>query len=277
MTMTNPTIAPVEVSAPLIDLRIEEGVAFVSLNRPSKRNAINDALLAELGECFAAQLTDARVVVLQGLGEHFCAGLDLHELMAKRSPDVMVGMRRSRQWHRVFDAIQFGDLPVVSVLKGGVIGGGLELAAATHVRVCEASAFFQLPEGQRGIFLGGGGSVRIPRILGTGRVVEMMLTGRTYGAEESLRLGLGHHLVEDGAGLAKATELAQAIARNAPATNYAIVNGISRIGEMGMGEGLFTETMVTVMTKAAGAGAAERINEFFEGRRKERGANSGEA
>ena len=277
MTMTNPTIAPVEVSAPLIDLRIEEGVAFVSLNRPSKRNAINDALLAELGECFAAQLTDARVVVLQGLGEHFCAGLDLHELMAKRSPDVMVGMRRSRQWHRVFDAIQFGDLPVVSVLKGGVIGGGLELAAATHVRVCEASAFFQLPEGQRGIFLGGGGSGRIPRSLGTGRVVEMMLTGRTYGAEESLRLGLGHHLVEDGAGLAKATELAQAIARNAPATNYAIVNGISRIGEMGMGEGLFTETMVTVMTKAAGAGAAERINEFFEGRRKERGANSGEA
>ena len=161
-------------------------------------------------------------------------------------------------------------LPVVSVLKGGVIGGGLELAAATHVRVSEASTFYQLPEGQRGIFLGGGGSVRIPRILGSGRVVEMMLTGRSLTADEGCKWGLAHHLVADGQGLAKATELARVIASNAPATNYAIVNGISRIGEMPMGEGFFAETMVTVMTKAAGIGSAQRITEFFEGRRKQR-------
>lgn len=261
----------------LIEIRHEDGIAFVALNRPAKRNAINDALLEQLGECFAGGLGDARAVVLHGEGEHFCAGLDLHELMAKRSPDVLVGMRRSRQWHRVFDAIQFGEVPVVSVLKGGVIGGGLELAAATHVRVGEASTFYQLPEGQRGIFLGGGGSVRIPRILGSGRVVEMMLTGRAIGAEEGLRLGLSHHLVPDGEGLARATELARAIAGNAPATNYAIVNGIARIGEMAMGEGLFAETMVTVMTKAAGSGASQRINDFFEGRRRQRDAQGGDA
>ena len=254
----------------LIEVRHEEGIAFVGLNRPSKRNAINDELLAQLGAFFTHGAGDARVVVLHGLGEHFCAGLDLHELMAKRSPDIMVGMRRSRQWHQVFDAIQFGELPVVSVLKGGVIGGGLELAAATHVRVSEASTFYQLPEGQRGIFLGGGGSVRIPRILGTGRVVEMMLTGRSLSAKEGCQWGLAHHLVADGEGLAKATELAKAIASNAPATNYAIINGISRIGEMPMGEGFFAETMVTVMTKAAGIGSAQRITEFFEGRRKQR-------
>lgn len=261
----------------LVEVRLDDGIAFVALNRPDKRNAINDALLEQLGDCFAHALGEARVVVLHGQGAHFCAGLDLHELMAKRSPDVMVGMRRSRRWHRVFDAIQFGELPVVAVLKGGVIGGGLELAAATHVRVSEASTFYQLPEGQRGIFLGGGGSVRIPRILGTGRVVEMMLTGRAMSAEEGLRLGLGHHLVPDGEGLARATELARAIAGNAAATNYAIVNGIARIGEMPMGEGLFAETMVTVMTKAAGAGAAQRINDFFEGRRKQRDAQGGDA
>lgn len=254
----------------LLEVRHEDGIAFVGLNRPGKRNAINDALLSELGEFFNRGSGDARVVVLHGLGEHFCAGLDLHELMAKRSPDIMVGMRRSRQWHQVFDAIQFGELPVVSVLKGGVIGGGLELASATHVRVSESSTFYQLPEGQRGIFLGGGGSVRIPRILGTGRVVEMMLTGRAMSAEEGHRLGLAHHMVADGEGLARATELAKAIASNAPATNYAIVNGIARIGEMPMGEGFFAETMVTVMTKAAGVGSAQRINEFFEGRRKQR-------
>jgi enoyl-CoA hydratase/carnithine racemase len=254
----------------MLEIRHEDGIAFVGLNRPAKRNAINDALLAELGEFFTGHAGESRVVVLHGLGEHFCAGLDLHELMAKRSPDIMVGMRRSRQWHQVFDAIQFGELPVISVLKGGVIGGGLELATATHVRVSESSTFYQLPEGQRGIFLGGGGSVRIPRILGSGRVVEMMLTGHALSAQEGLALGLAHYMTADGEGLAKATELAKAIASNAPATNYAIVNGISRIGEMSMGEGFFTETMVTVMTKAAGVGAAQRINDFFEGRKKQR-------
>ena len=253
---------------PLIDLQHEGGIALVRLNRADKRNAINDALLAELEDCFARRLDGAQAVILHGDGAHFCAGLDLVELMAKRSPDVMVGMRRSRQWHRAFELIQFGELPVVSVLKGGVIGGGLELAASTHVRVCEASAFFQLPEGQRGIFLGGSGSVRIPRIIGAGRVVEMMLTGRRLDAAQALQLGLAHYVVDDGQGLAKARELAQAIVRNAPATNYAIVNGITRISEMPMGEGLFAETMVTSMTKAAGTGAAERIAQFFEGRRQ---------
>lgn len=255
-------------AGPLVDLQREDELALVRLSRADKRNAINDTLLAELEDCFAHRLGDARAVVLHGEGEHFCAGLDLAELMSKRSPDVMVGMRRSRQWHRAFDLIQFGELPVISVLKGGVIGGGLELAAATHVRVAETSAFFQLPEGQRGIFLGGSGSVRIPRILGAGRVVEMMLTGRTLDATQALQLGLAHYVVGDGEGLAKARELARAIVRNAPATNYAIVNGIARIAEMSPGEGLFAETMVTTMTKSAGTDAGKRIAEFFEGRRQ---------
>ena len=262
--MTSSAISP---DASLVQLEREGELALVKLNRPDKRNAINDALLAELDDCFAVRLGDARVVILHGEGAHFCAGLDLFELMSKRSPDVLVGMRRSRQWHRTFEQIQFGELPVVSVLKGGVIGGGFELAAATHVRVTEASAFFQLPEGQRGIFLGGSGSVRIPRLIGASRVTEMMLTGRSLSAAEALQLGLAHYLVADGEGLAKARELAQAIAGNAPATNYAIVNGIQRISEMPMGEGLFAETMVTVMTKSAGTNASGRIQEFFEGRR----------
>lgn len=258
--------------APLVEIEREDELALVKLNRPAKRNAINDDLLAELETCFSQRLGDARAVILHGEGEHFCAGLDLFELMSKRTPDVMVGMRRSRNWHRAFDQIQYGELPVISVLKGGVIGGGFELAAATHVRVVEASAFFQLPEGQRGIFLGGSGSVRIPRLIGASRVVEMMLTGRSIGAQQALQMGLAHELVPDGEGLVKARELARLVARNAPATNYAIVNGIQRISEMGVGEGLFAETMVTVMTKSAGTDASRRINEFFDGRRQRDGA-----
>lgn len=253
---------------PLVLIEREGDVAIVTLNRPTKRNAINDDLIAELERTFTSGLDGARAVILQGEGEHFCAGLDLFELMSKRSPDTLVGMRRSRNWHRAFDLIQFGELPVISVLKGGVIGGGFELAAATHVRVAEASAFFQLPEGQRGIFLGGSGSVRIPRIIGASRVVEMMLTGRRLDARKAEELGLAHYLVEDGAGVDKARELAQLIVRNAPATNYAIVSGINRISEMPIGEGLFAETMVTAMTKSADTGAKERINQFFEGRRQ---------
>ena len=255
---------------PLIRVEHHDDIAFVTLNRAAKRNAINDALLAELDACFPARLGNAKVVVLAGTGEHFCAGLDLFELMATRGSDPMQGMRRSRKWHEVFDRIQFGEVPVVSVLKGGVIGGGFELAAATHVRVCEASAFFQLPEGQRGIFLGGGGSVRIPRIIGAGRVTEMMLTGRQVDARAAHALGVAHEMVPDGTGMARAKELARAIASNASTTNFAIINGIQRIGEMSMGDGMFAETMVTMMTRVGNTGAERRIHEFFEGRRQVR-------
>ena len=124
-------------------------------------------------------------------------------------------------WHRVFERIEFGRVPVVAVLHGAVVGGGLELAAAAHVRVAERSAYYALPEGSRGIFVGGGGSVRLPRLIGVSRMMDMMLTGRVYDAEEGQALGLSHYLVEPGKGLAKGIELAKRIAGNAPLTNFA--------------------------------------------------------
>ena len=85
-------------------------------------------------------------------------------------------------WHRAFERMERGRLPVVAVLKGAVIGGGLELASATHIRVAEPSAFYALPEGQHGLFVGGGGSVRVPRLIGAHRMADMMLTGRVLDA-----------------------------------------------------------------------------------------------
>ena len=114
-------------------------------------------------------------------------------------------------------------------MQGGVIGGGLELAAATHVRVADKTAFYALPEGQRGIFVGGGATVRVGRIIGSGRLVEMMLTGRAYDAEQGQRLGLSHYLVEAGEAFEKAIELAERIAGNAALSNYAILNSVPRI------------------------------------------------
>lgn len=253
----------------LLDVEHRGSTALLRLNRPSKRNALNDDLIEALTAFFENPPDSTKCVVLHGEGEHFCAGLDLIELMQKRTGDPVKSTRRSRRWHRLFDLMQHGELPIVSVLKGGVIGGGLEIAMATHVRVSEPSAFYQLPEGQRGIFVGGGGSVRLPRVIGAHRVTEMMLTGRAYSADEGLTLGLSHYLVEPGRGLDKAIELAEKIATNAAASNYAIINGVSRISEMSTADGLFAETMVGAMSRGSGE-SAERIKAFFDGRKTAR-------
>lgn len=237
-------------------------VTILSLNRPAKRNAMSDRLLADLNAVFLSPPAGTKAVVLRGEGGHFCAGLDLGEHVAR---DAEGTVHHSRGWHRVMDQIQFGGLPVVSALTGAVIGGGLELATATHVRVADPTAFFQLPEGRRGIFVGGGGSVRVGRILGADRMTEMMLTGRTYGAEDGLRLGLAHHLVGAGEAAAKAVELAHRVAANAPLSNYFMIQALSRINDMSRSDGLFTESLCAALSQSSEA-AQEGLSAFLEKR-----------
>src|SRR5204863_3607059 len=146
------------------------------------------------------------------------------ELGGLATHDIPQGIAHSRNWHRAFERIEFGRAPVVAVLHGAVVGGGLELAAACHIRVAERSAYYALPEGSRGIFVGGGGAVRLPRLIGTARMMDMMLTGRIYDADEGQAIGLSHYLVPAGAGLAKGIELAKQIAGNAPMTNFAVTH-----------------------------------------------------
>ncbi|WP_226353381.1 enoyl-CoA hydratase-related protein [Pseudonocardia sp. ICBG601] len=138
-------------------------VAVLRLSRPRKRNALDDATVLGIEDFFARPPEGVRAVVLDAEGDHFCAGLDLSELGDR---DVVAAMEHSRMWHRAFARLAEGRLPVVSVLKGAVVGGGLELASATHLRVAEDSTFYALPEGQHGLFVGGGGSVRVPRLIG---------------------------------------------------------------------------------------------------------------
>jgi len=244
-------------------------VAYLRLARPDKRNAINDRMIEEMDHFLDTLPAETRAIILHAEGEHFCAGLDLVERIQNRSPDPLSGIKRSRAWHHVFSRLEHGTVPVISVLKGGVIGGGLELASATHVRVCEGSTYFQLPEGQRGIFVGGGASVRVPRIIGAGRVTEMMLTGRRFDAQEGYAMGLGHYLVADGEGLAKAEELAQAIIGNSAVSNFAIINGVSTIAEMPTDSGYFAESVLATMTARSGD-FAERTTKFFDNRRRSR-------
>jgi len=244
-------------------LRIEAAgaVLHVRLNRPAKRNAINDSLVAQLHSAFVNLPEATRAVVLSGEGEHFCAGLDLSEL-SERS--VAEGVIHSRSWHAAFEQIQFGRVPVVVVLHGAVVGGGLELAAACHIRVAEASAFYGLPEGQRGLFVGGGGSARIPRLVGVARMTDMMLTGRVYNADEGLAIGISQYVVAQGRGLEKALALAERIAANAPLSNFAVVQALPRIAAMAQEEGLFVESLMAAIA-SGDEGAKSRIRAFLQG------------
>lgn len=246
----------------LVRIEIEGPVATLTLDRPEKRNAMSDALLAEIDAFFSAPPDGVKAAVLTGAGGHFCAGLDLAE---HEQRDAEGTMRHSRGWQAVMDRIQFGGLPVVSALTGAVIGGGLELAAATHVRVAEPSAVFQLPEGRRGIFVGGGASVRVGRILGADRMTEMMLTGRTYSADDGLSLGLAHYLVDEGEALARARDLARRIAGNAPLSNYIMIQALARIEDMSKADGLFTESLCAALTQTS-PDAVEGLRAFLEKR-----------
>jgi enoyl-CoA hydratase/carnithine racemase len=151
------------------------------------------------------------------------------------------------------------------VMHGAVVGGGLELASVAHVRVAERSAYFGLPEGQRGIFLGGGGSVRVTKLIGGSRVAEMMLTGRVYNAEEAFQVGLTHYTVPEGEGLAKGLELARRIAGNAPLSNFAIMQALPLIAEQPMAHGLLTEGLMATVTQSD-AEAKARVRAFLEKR-----------
>jgi len=239
-----------------------DDIAILTLTRAQKRNALDDPTVFGIEAFFDALPEDIKAVVLAAEGEHFSAGLDLTELTER---NVVQGIAHSRSWHRAFDKIEFGKVPVVSVLHGAVVGGGLELAAATHIRVAEASTYYALPEGSRGIFVGGGGSVRVPRLIGTSRMMDMMLTGRTYGAEEGQALGVSHYLVAAGAGLAKGVELAKRIAGNAPMTNFAVIHVLPRIAEQDRASGYLTEALISSIAQGDDEAKA-RLKAFLEKR-----------
>ncbi|MGA7971195.1 MAG: crotonase/enoyl-CoA hydratase family protein [Pseudolabrys sp.] len=237
-------------------------VAILRLNRAHKRNALDDDTVIGIDGFFGALPADINAVLLVGEGDNFSAGLDLSELKER---DVTEGIQHSRLWHRAFEKIQFGKVPVVAVLQGAVVGGGLELAASAHVRVAERSAYYALPEGSRGIFVGGGGSVRLPRLIGVARMMDMMLTGRTYSAEEGQAMGLTTYLVESAKGFAKGLELAQRIASNAPLTNFAVVHTLPRIAESDPAAGYAMESLISSIAQADPE-AKTRLRDFLEKR-----------
>ncbi|MBI2769793.1 MAG: crotonase/enoyl-CoA hydratase family protein [Burkholderiales bacterium] len=245
-----------------LSLEIRGAVAVVRLTRVAKRNALNDTLVMDLRDVFESFGPAIRAAVIAGEGEHFCAGLDLSELSER---DAVQGVHHSRMWHKALDAVQAGKVPVVAALQGAVVGGGLELASACHIRVADQTTFYALPEGSRGIFVGGGGSVRVPRLVGVARMTDMMLTGRVYNAPDGERAGFAQYLVPQGEAFARAVELAEKIAGNAPATNFALTHVLPRIAEQSADHGLMTEALMAAVAQSAPE-AKSRVRAFLEGR-----------
>ncbi len=245
-----------------LSLEFKGAVAIVRLTRPTKRNAINDALVLALRSVFESFSSDTKAAVIAGEGDHFCAGLDLSELSDR---DAVQGLHHSRMWHKALDAVQFGPVPVITALHGAVVGGGLELASASHIRVADESTFYALPEGSRGIFVGGGASVRVPKLVGVARMTDMMMTGRVYNAQDGERAGFAQYLVPTGQAFAKALDIAEKVAMNAPMTNYALTQVLPRIAEQTADHGLLTESLVAAITQSAPE-AKERVKAFLEGR-----------
>jgi enoyl-CoA hydratase/carnithine racemase len=258
--MGNADSAATADHAALLKVEQQGAVLTVGLNRPAKRNALNDGIMLAIQDCFSNIPEGVGAVVIHGIGDHFSSGLDLSELSER---DATEGLVHSQMWHRVFDRIQYSRVPVIAALKGAVIGGGLELACAAHIRVAEPSAYFALPEGQRGIFVGGGGSVRLPRLIGVPRMIDMMLTGRVYSATEGSAYGFSQYLTEAGGALPKAMELAGRVVSNAPLTNFAVLQALPMIAEANPQTGLLMESLMATVAQSDKE-AKRRIRAFLE-------------
>jgi len=238
----------------------DNGVWIVTLNRPDKRNALDVATIEELIAFFSsAHQNGVRAVVLTGSGDHFCAGLDLIEhWKADRSPDEF--MHVCLRWHEAFNKMEYGGVPIIAALKGAVVGGGLELASAAHVRVMDHSTYFALPEGQRGIFTGGGATIRVSDLIGKSRMIDMILMGRVYQGQEALDLGFAQYIT-DTTTLDHAIKLADKAASNLPLTNYAICSAISHLNNMSNMDAAYAEAVVAGVVNTQPAARA-RLEAF---------------
>jgi enoyl-CoA hydratase/carnithine racemase len=196
---------------------VRAGIAFLTLNRPAAINAINDAVRTQLPAALRRADADpaARVIVLQGAGERgFCVGADLREQRAAQTPAQARSQPPRAAWCDAFDRVA---KPTIAAIHGFCLGGGFEIALACDLRVAAADAVFGLPEIGLGLLQGGGGTQRLPRLVGLGPALHLMLTGERFDAHEAWRLGIVARLAPDAASLsAEVQKLATSIAAKPP-------------------------------------------------------------
>ncbi|HEY7771483.1 enoyl-CoA hydratase-related protein [Longimicrobium sp.] len=264
-----------------LQLDVQDRVATLSINRPDKLNALNEQTIRELGQAMdeITARDDVRGVILTGVGEKgFVAGADIAEL-AKMGP--VDGIDVSRLGQRVFRQIELSRKPVIAAVNGFALGGGCELALACHLRIASENAQFGLPEVKLGIIPGYGGTLRLPRIVGKGRALELMLTAQFIKAEEAYRIGLVNKLVrrpeaaegqeapsQKDALMAEARLMMATIIANGPIALGLAIECTTRGMEMSLDDGLAMESNLFGLL-AATDDMREGMTAFLEKRKAE--------
>jgi len=225
------------------NLKVEtrDGVAVVTVNRPDKLNALDDRTVEELDAAFAAIGADPQVrgAILTGAGEKaFVAGADIGELATQSPVD---GKERSIRGQKVLDRIENLGKPVIAAVNGFALGGGCELALACHVRIASENARLGTPEVKLGIMCGYAGTQRLPRLVGKGRALEMLLTGEMVGAQDALRIGLVNRVVPKESLLAEAETLLRLMLANGPVSLRFTLEAVNAGLEMPLDEAQYLE------------------------------------
>ena len=220
---------------------MRDGLAYVTLNRPEKLNALNQKVMKELGACFEdiQRDDDVKAVILTGAGEKaFVAGADINEL-AVQTP--MQGKETSLAGQQIFNSIENLGKPVIAAVNGYAFGGGCELAMACTLRIAAENARLGQPEVKLGIIPGYAGTQRLPRLVGKGRAMELILSGEPVTAQEAFRIGLVNQVVPQKDLMAAAETLARKIMANGPLAVKLAMEAVNHGMEMTQDQGEFLE------------------------------------
>lgn len=210
-----------------ITLNVADRVATLTVNRPDKLNALNKRVVAELGEAIDSLRADRDVggVIVTGAGRAFVAGADISELeeVAGQSAEALAKVGQS-----VFDRFESSPKPIIAAVNGFALGGGCELAMACHVRIASENAKFGQPEVKLGLIPGYGGTQRLPRLVGRGRALQLLLTGEIVDAHEAMRIGLVNRVVPANELVSTATTMMRAMLANAPLALGACIDAVNQ-------------------------------------------------
>ena len=223
-----------------LTLEVADRIATLTVNRPDKLNALNDATIAELGQAIDQIRVDDSIggALLTGAGRAFVAGADISELS---SQTPVLAKARARAGQDVFRRFETCPKPVIAVVNGFALGGGCELAMACHIRIASDAAKFGQPESKLGLLPGYGGSQRLPRLIGKGRATQLLLTGEMIDAAEAYRTGLVNKVVAADQLMNEARTMLKTILANGPLAVALCIEAIDRGLQMSLEEGLILE------------------------------------
>ena len=248
----------------LLTFHVADRIATITVNRPDKLNALNDALIAELDRAIdeAVARPDVGGVLLTGAGRAFVAGADIAELA---SQSAVEGKARAERGQRTFRRFETSPKPTVAAVNGFALGGGCELAMACHLRLASESAKFGQPEVKLGIVPGYGGSQRLPRLVGKGRALELLLTGNMIDAAEAYRIGLVNRVVPATELIGAARALLTTMLAQGPLAVAQCIEAVDRGLDMGLDDAIALEASYFGMLSAT-ADMAEGMRAFLEKR-----------